>query len=1373
MFLDIKKSYTENPFIDSLLYCIKILSFGCILKSEEQATKYETLDSIKNAEEYIYALEDGSQFEIFRYTTDILSKSSVPADKITYYANDNTLIPEQYHEELTAIAKQYILDNYEELNDYYRMINGKPPLDDHGIPIGPYLYLLPTDEDLNEYTYAHEVNLDIAKMFESYGVIDAMKLDYPNAEYLDYLTKDISIYTARKSVDKQILYLPSTGLPDIDDLFRSKYEINRNYVRSNVSSTAMEYSSENYQAFLCTFILFLTMLDMMAELQDHIIKKDILDARCIEYIFNMHGLPYYSNIPLKYQIIMCKNVNNLLQYKSSAQDMFNFLTYFGADDINIMKYYLLRDRKLDTWGNFKFTKATEVLSNQNTIIKHERFTRPISDNIIPMPFDYILSKGNKLYVWVNDVKLIEDLDYELYNYDKIRFITSFSEDSIITYDFYYDESTRYKEFEADTDHGINMSYQQITSVPANGIIKLQLPITKYFVDGNDIIVCVGSSILHPDHYILDIRKNELMIDSSFKASNKAITIIYLYGNKTATYFETHRVTATNNNQTRFTIPEPFTNYITNGNAFFVTLGNTFISSDRYRVENDSSIVFTDGTTILEGRDIVFHFPYSQDSIYTQLGIMHTSIKFTATSYFQTVFDGIEYPINNYLSKGFKVYVKLRGWYLDSNYYDVYVNTLTLIDQSIALYKGEEIEIHFYYSPFSVNTAVATDIILANDIFQQKFQISYPIENFFEKGNKIIIDVAGYPLQEEIDYILEDNNTVINIINPDFRPYKNQRVGIIYVYNKETYNSIRMHQQHIIVESDNQNTFYLNFPFYPYLETGQGYIIMHNSVIIHPELITINQYNLTIDRNNIKAGDALDILYIYNNRYLTEKLSLLKIREVTLDRASNMAEYNMMPIPVPFEDYIEHDWCYFIDSNKNKIDEARYEAVDNQLIFINAAEINNYETFTFTFIYKDQEPWIYETSTEDFLADLNLIFLKISLKDTTLDTKGSEHVKRKEYIKTYESMTNNDPFWDGEIQTRETHLALKKRVLKQEFNYARTKYMSVDYLKDITETSFQIVYFYNMLFDDVFKEEKLNIQLPFLVPYHQFKISHIFCYMIALNYIFKGVEDTIMTKPSHILYVKGFNFRASLNKIRQYILNCRRIPEDFYVYDFKIPVDQIPDLNEFIDILNTNKDIYKRVKHNMAVARNYDIYSIWKMIYDSLMIYEFNLEFFKLSDGEVANTFTEFLKEKDIILYDSLIKIKAIDDDNTRAETIIQTMEDIIYILDEYIDSDEFNYIYSNFPGISKEYLLEYLFTMINFFKSYKILLNNMYIVFNIGDPDTNYIKPNDVQSMQTKLNKLDYNSIRESKGSTISLNKQNSIKTREHIQITYSYKNQD
>ena len=336
MALDITKKYTDNPFLDNLIYYVQQIAYSCILKDESVALANETDESSAAAEKFIYSKDGSGTFTMYKYTEEMMVEAGVPNAYIKPYLTNLRDVPEKYQKVLVEIARKKIIDNYEEKNNYYRMITGLPPYGEIGIPVAPYMYMIPDNETVDA-VYVHELGWAGARMFEKYGALEVIKQDYPEAKYLNFITAGIDIYKARRAVDKQILYSKSCGVVEIDDLFHDKFEISRMFVERAVDSDAMEFNSEHYNAFLCMYILFLTINDCVVELQDRLVKKDILDNRCCKYIFDMYGVPYYDSIPLKYQIILVKNINALVQYKSSPRDMLNLIMYLQANDIEINK----------------------------------------------------------------------------------------------------------------------------------------------------------------------------------------------------------------------------------------------------------------------------------------------------------------------------------------------------------------------------------------------------------------------------------------------------------------------------------------------------------------------------------------------------------------------------------------------------------------------------------------------------------------------------------------------------------------------------------------------------------------------------------------------------------------------------------------------------------------------------------------------------------------------------------------------------------------------------------------------------------------------------------------------------------------------------
>ena len=98
------------------------------------------------------------------------------------------------------------------------------------------------------------------------------------------------------------------------------------------------------------------MADTIDEIQEFIIRKDILDIRSIQYIFESNGVQFFSDIPLKYQILLLKNLNKLIKNKSTTQNIIDICSIFGLDNAQVYKYYLIKTYEDEDNPSLKFLK---------------------------------------------------------------------------------------------------------------------------------------------------------------------------------------------------------------------------------------------------------------------------------------------------------------------------------------------------------------------------------------------------------------------------------------------------------------------------------------------------------------------------------------------------------------------------------------------------------------------------------------------------------------------------------------------------------------------------------------------------------------------------------------------------------------------------------------------------------------------------------------------------------------------------------------------------------------------------------------------------------------------------------------------------------
>lgn len=752
--MSVDKIYTNYiPLLDEVVYNLKLICRDIVIKDSEKAGKYETVESNKKSDLYILCVEDRARIDLFNYTVQDFINIGVPTNIIDSCIKDIRKLPERFKNKLLKDSIKEYIENYKELNPYYRVLNGKPESKDQKIKVPSNLfYLIPSEYKIDTAKYIDEMDSSEQDILNILGITEKLITLYPNYKYLDHIgSKCIDIYSARKADRFQLLYIPTSIPKAVSSRFKEKYEMNRSYTLNTIYSDAFKYGSDNYDDFIKLFITVQTMIDIITQLPDFIIKKDIFDIKMVELMFKSNGIDYFPEIPLKYQLSMVKNINRLIKYKSTTKNIVDICSLFGCDNIEVFKYYILKIRNVDKDGHY--INLTKLDKNNNEI---------------------------------------EDVD------------------------------------------------------------------------------------------------------------------------------------------------------------------------------------------------------------------------------------------SNYSLKFLKV-----------------------------------------------------------------------------------------PIDE-----IADN----------------------YLYDKKKY----------------------------------------------------------------------------------------------------------------------------------------------------------------------------------------------------LD---------------YDEVTTLDKYWDGE----EDHNKIKKEILSQEFNYEASKYMSIDTLYSLSEISFQQIYFYNMIFDDKKVEELLTINVQTIDPIASFRLSDILCYLFAIMYFNFGIKDKLFTSPSKALSIKGFNFKVNMQTLANYIDEKGYTLKDLGINDFQIQDNNILTYNRLMEIFTKNKNIYDHVVNEMVNANNKDIYDIYKKIYDSLMLMKLTNNFFKLKDGTMASTYTEFLQERSPILYNSLKNIKKIKNKEIQKDKINRIIGDTIYVLEEYIDTTNFKYIFSQFPTVSAESIKEYLYKVINFFKSYKMQIYNINTIYKFDDKLENRIEIIDKIILGYEYTKQDIIEIIEKTYSNINLTKEDKI----------------
>lgn len=439
-------SYTNEAFKSYLMQ----LSKDIIWKNSSLAKLYEPNTDPYLVEIFVTANRGVLNFDVIRaFPRAVLRKIGIPEINIDQCASDKNQIPEnmrsyavqEYQEALCHInpvtgrlgyeTPDGWVSIYEEQNDYYRMLNGLP-----GINEKEFVYnsdpRWPTDIPV------HNLELVDRLEMEDAGVLDKLIKENPKAEYLKYCgSRMISIYKARVANRFEILWRHTVDSSTLEEDFDAVYDSCCNLVNSVYYSDAFRKTNSLYENFLAMSILFMTIQTMQYHYLSVDVIRDFYDTESLKYVYDSYSVPFYNEIPLEYHRKIVKNINKLIGYKGSSQVFFDLFDIFDTN-MNIYTYYLTKIHRFDEYGNPMFELKTDedgnvikdkndnpVLSPDNYSIafsKGEIYADPALSVADPVNYsDYNIITTADPY-WIEDANTKKVLDDKVFNFNETKYI---------------------------------------------------------------------------------------------------------------------------------------------------------------------------------------------------------------------------------------------------------------------------------------------------------------------------------------------------------------------------------------------------------------------------------------------------------------------------------------------------------------------------------------------------------------------------------------------------------------------------------------------------------------------------------------------------------------------------------------------------------------------------------------------------------------------------------------------------------------------------------------------------------------------------------------------------------------------------------------
>lgn len=335
--------------LDTLFYDLKNIISTIVIKYDKKGRENETLESMRESDKYISAMTMKDSFNTYpKFNIEAIQAAGINNMELArQYAENKYSIPRDKREIIVAKQREYIINNYTEKNNYYRMLNGLPNLDDND-----FVYL-PEDIcikfGIEPSTPIHQLSREMIILLRSEGYLTDVLNQHTDKEYLNYLgDQQIDIVRARTANNFAILRMTKGISESFYEEFNDIYDQCREYFMTVIY--VKEYSNryDLYDNFIALMIMVMTIQRLIANMFKYGIDRDFYDLDSIKMMFDVYNVPFMEDVPMEYQKILLRNLNSLLRYKSTDKVLFDICSLLGYERVKIFKYFLIKEHKLDS-----------------------------------------------------------------------------------------------------------------------------------------------------------------------------------------------------------------------------------------------------------------------------------------------------------------------------------------------------------------------------------------------------------------------------------------------------------------------------------------------------------------------------------------------------------------------------------------------------------------------------------------------------------------------------------------------------------------------------------------------------------------------------------------------------------------------------------------------------------------------------------------------------------------------------------------------------------------------------------------------------------------------------------------------------------------
>ena len=336
-----------DVFLVQFMNCVRSI----VVKSNVEAGKYETLEIKRKADKYVEAMLGMTEWASFmHFSREVLIEAGIDSSVVAEMQGNKELIPWEYRDKVMDLQRRYVIDNYMEENNYYRMLHGEPTVEE--LQKSDFAYLPTNKLGIDTSTPIHMLTNNERERILNSTMYDGLLEKYPEKKWLKHIgSRAIDYHIARNAQNWEILHMDKTPILAIGNAFFTYYQAARDYVMRGLYTNEDRKTFNSYDGFMGFVILTMAINRTFASIFQQGITRDFYDDSLIRTLFDCYNIPYDEGIDVRYQREIAKKLNVLLQKKSSNNVIFDITGLFNYNSVNIYKYYLMKDYHKDLHGD--------------------------------------------------------------------------------------------------------------------------------------------------------------------------------------------------------------------------------------------------------------------------------------------------------------------------------------------------------------------------------------------------------------------------------------------------------------------------------------------------------------------------------------------------------------------------------------------------------------------------------------------------------------------------------------------------------------------------------------------------------------------------------------------------------------------------------------------------------------------------------------------------------------------------------------------------------------------------------------------------------------------------------------------------------------